>query len=188
MEIEMMQKAVFLDRDGTLIEEVNYLSRLEDLRFFPYTREALFSLKRAGFLLFVVTNQSGIGRGFFEESAMHGIHERIQSEMSGIIESFHFCPHLPEGGCICRKPKTGMIDAAVQNILIDRANSWFIGDKKLDIETGFNAGLRTALVKTGYGASHAAILDRSPNIIAENLGEAANAILRFPVAERSVNK
>lgn len=173
------QKAVFLDRDGTLIEEVDFLSRVEDLRLFPFTREALSRLRDAGYLLFVVTNQSGIGRGYFSESAVHSIHEKIQTEMAGAIEGFHFCPHLPAAGCRCRKPDTGMIEAAAREISIDIAESWMIGDKKIDIETGFNAGLRTALVKTGYGARHFSELTRMPDVAAENLGEAVDLILRF---------
>lgn len=178
MEIKLnQQKAVFLDRDGTLIEEVDHLSRIEDLRLFPFAPNALIRLRDAGYMLFVVTNQSGIGRGFFSETTMHEIHNRINAEMPGLIESFHFCPHLPDAGCICRKPNTGMIIEATTNIAIDLANSWMIGDKQIDIETGFNAGLRTALVKTGYGARQIAQLTCRPDIIAENLAEAADAIL-----------
>lgn len=182
------QKAVFLDRDGTLIEEVDHLSRIEDLRLFPFTRNALNRLRDAGYLLFVITNQSGIGRGYFSETTMHQIHDRINAEMPGLIEAFYFCPHIPESECNCRKPNIGMILEATKNIVIDLANSWMIGDKKIDIESGFNAGLRTALVKTGYGAGQIAQLTRPPDIIAENLEEAAKAILLYSQSERVVVK
>ena len=98
----MKQPAVFLDRDGTLIEEVNYLSRVEDLRLFPFTANAVKLLKDAGFLIIVVTNQSGIGRGIYTEADMHAVHEAIQAELSGAIDAFYFCPHLPDAGCKCR--------------------------------------------------------------------------------------
>src|SRR5918993_4362214 len=89
------QKAVFVDRDGTLIEEVNFLSRVEDLRVFPYTFEALRLLKDAGFVIVVVTNQSGIGRGIYDADAMKGIHSEMQTRLDGMIDAFYFCPHLP---------------------------------------------------------------------------------------------
>lgn len=178
----MKQKAIFLDRDGTVIEEVNFLSTVEETRLFPYTIEALKLFKKSGFLLFITTNQSGIARGYFDASAVNAIHEKIQNELKANdlkIESFHFCPHLPKAGCKCRKPNTGMLEQACANFEIDLSESWMIGDKKLDIEMGFNAGTKTALVKTGYGEKHQQELVRKPDIIAENLLEAASSIMRF---------
>ena len=170
------QKAVFIDRDGTLIEEVNYLSRLEDLRFFSFTREAIELFKDNDFLIIVVTNQSGIGRGMFNEAAMHLIHEKIRKDLGERLDRFYFCPHLPGGNCVCRKPKTGMIEAARADFAIDMENSWMIGDKAIDIETGFNAGIKTALVLTGYGREAVENLTNKPDLIAENLLEAAKVI------------
>ena len=172
----MKRPAVFLDRDGTLIEEVNYLSRVEDLRLFPFTANAVKLLKENGFLVIVVTNQSGIGRGIFDEASMHAIHEKIQSELSGAIDAFYFCPHLPCDGCKCRKPNTGMIEAAMADFDIDIENSWIVGDKKIDIETGRESGLRSALVLTGYGQHHKALLEILPEMFAEDLYEAARHI------------
>lgn len=171
-----MKPAVFIDRDGTLIEEVNFLSRLEDLRFFPFTDEAIRLLKENGFLIIVVTNQSGIGRKIFEESAMHEIHEKIQEELTEKLDQFYFCPHLPDAGCACRKPKLGMIETACTNFSVDLENSWIIGDKAIDVETGFNAGIKTALVLTGYGRKAIEALKRKPDVIAENLLEAVKLI------------
>ncbi len=168
------RKAAFIDRDGTLIEEVNFLSRLEDLRFFSYTAEAIRLLKASGFLIVVVTNQSGVGRGIFEESAMHEIHETIQADLE--LDAFYFCPHLPTDGCRCRKPNTGMIEQASQKFAIDLENSWMIGDKAIDIETGFNAKIKTALVLTGYGRDAARKLTRKPDVTAENLLQAVKLI------------
>lgn len=172
------QPAVFLDRDGTLIEEVNYLSRVEDLRLFPHTADAVKLLKDNGFLVIVVTNQSGIGRGIFDENSMHRIHEKIQSELAGSIDAFYFCPHLPCDGCKCRKPNFGMIESAMADFDIDLENSWMVGDKKIDVETGRSAGIKAALVLTGYGRQHQEIVNNMPEIISDDLGDAA-----FKIAE-----
>lgn len=173
----MKQPAVFVDRDGTLIEEVNYLSRVEDLRLFPFTANAVRLLKDSGFLVIVVTNQSGIGRGIYTEVEMHAIHEAIQSELSGAIDAFYFCPHLPDAGCICRKPRTGMIESAVADFDIDLSNSWMVGDKKSDVETGLLADIQNALVLTGYGAQHHLLLEHKPDILAPDLVRAAASIV-----------
>ena len=171
------QPAVFLDRDGTLIEEVNYLSRVEDLRLFPFTANAVRLLKESGFLVIVVTNQSGIGRGIYTEQAMHAIHEKIQSELSGAIDAFYFCPHLPCDGCNCRKPSIGMIESAMADFDIDLENSWMVGDKKIDVEVGKNANMQTALVLTGYGAQHQVTLEYIPKIVSDDLGDVAVSIV-----------
>ncbi|HEY0427682.1 MAG TPA: HAD family hydrolase [Pyrinomonadaceae bacterium] len=170
--------AVFIDRDGTLIKEVNFLSRVEDLRFFSFTAEAIELLKEKGFLIIVVTNQSGIARKIFAESAMHEIHEKIQEELTGKLDQFYFCPHLPTDGCDCRKPNVGMIETACANFAIDLENSWIIGDKAIDIETGFNAKIKTALVLTGYGQKALETLERKPDVVAENLLEAVKTITK----------
>ena len=169
--------AAFLDRDGTLVEEVNYLSRVEDLRVFPFTLEALTLLKDAGFLIIVMTNQSGIGRGIYTEEAMHSIHRQMDLELPGLIDEYHFCPHLPDAGCACRKPGTGMMEAAESTFAIDRKESWMVGDKLLDIEAGMNAGTHSALVKTGYGRSTAEKIVRAPDIIGENLLDVVRQIV-----------
>jgi D-glycero-D-manno-heptose 1,7-bisphosphate phosphatase len=173
------QKTVFIDRDGTLIEEVNFLHRIEDLRYFSFTDEAVKLLKEHGFLTIVVTNQSGIGRGIYTEDDMHAIHEQIQTDLTEKLDGFYFCPHLPDEGCTCRKPNLGMIEAAMRDFEIDLESSWIIGDKVLDAETGFNAKIKTALVLTGYGSKDVEKLERKPDIIAENLLEAVEGIIKF---------
>jgi D-glycero-D-manno-heptose 1,7-bisphosphate phosphatase len=175
----MAMPAVFIDRDGTLIEEVNYLSRVEDLRLFPETADAVNLLKDNGFLVIVVTNQSGIGRGIYDEPAMHAIHEQIQIELSGAIDAFYFCPHLPCDGCNCRKPGAGMIESAIADFDIDLAYSWIVGDKRSDVETGKIAGIRNALVLTGYGQMHKDTLEHIPEIIANDLAEVVESIIRL---------
>lgn len=179
----MKRPAVFLDRDGTLIEEVNYLSRVEDLRLFPFTADAIKSLKGAGFLVIVVTNQSGIGRGIYSEAEMHAVHESIQKELGGAIDAFYFCPHLPGDGCRCRKPGLGMIESATSDFEIDLDRSWMVGDKKIDVETGFAANLSTALVLTGYGRQDQMLLEASPKIISKDLGEFAVEITSLSAPE-----
>ena len=180
MNKELQHKpAVFIDRDGTLIEEVNFLARVEDLRIFAFTAKAIELLKARGFLVIVVTNQSGIGRKIYDEAAMNAIHERMQHSLGDAIDAFYFCPHLPDDGCRCRKPGLGMIDAARRDFDIDMSRSWMIGDKKIDVETGFNGGMRTAMVRTGYGSAHVAELERSPDIIAADLLNAVELLVRY---------
>jgi len=170
--------AVFIDRDGTLIEEVNFLSSVEDLHVFPYTADALRMLKENGFWIVVVTNQSGIGRGIYAESDMHVIHEAMQVELDGAIDAFYFCPHLPNEGCECRKPGLGMINFAQRDMPIDLERSWMIGDKRIDVETGQAAGIGSALVLTGYGLKHRNELRQAPDVVSENLLQAVERIVQ----------
>ena len=177
--VDSKQKTIFLDRDGTLNEDVDYLSRIEDLNVLPFTLPALKILKSGGYLLLVLTNQSGIGRGLYDERTLNSIHDEMQNRLGHIIDAFYHCPHLPNEGCSCRKPGLGMIEQANKDFDIDFENSWMIGDKALDIETGFAAGLMTALVRTGYGLYHESRLNRKPEFIAENVLEAAEKIVKF---------
>jgi D-glycero-D-manno-heptose 1,7-bisphosphate phosphatase len=175
--------AIFLDRDGTIVEEVNYLHRPEQMRLFAHTATALRSLRDAGYLLVVVTNQSGIGRGIYTENDMRRVHKAIQHELGDMIDGFYHCPHLPCDGCDCRKPGLKMIRDAERDLNIDLKRSWIVGDKKIDVETGKAAEMRTALVLTGYGRSHKDALKEHPDVIADHLGDAAKEILRLTSAE-----
>jgi len=168
--------AIFVDRDGTLIEEVNFLSRVEDLELFPFTAEAIGMFKDAGYLIIVVTNQSGIGREIYGESDMHAIHDAIQERLSNAIDGFYFCPHLPDHGCACRKPGLGMIESACSDFDIDLKNSWFVGDKALDVQTGLNAGISAAMVMTGYGREHREIIEYGALVIGDDLLDVAAQI------------
>lgn len=176
-EEEKKKPAVFLDRDGTLIEEVNYLHRVEDLRFFDYTDESVRLLKQAGYLVIIVTNQSGIGRGVYTEADMNNIHEAIQSQLTKKIDAFYFCPHVPDAGCACRKPNLGMVENAMKDFEIDLSQSWFVGDKEIDVLAGKNAGTRTAMVMTGYGKMEVRQLQEPPDIVAKTLLEAVQRII-----------
>ena len=157
-----MEKVIFLDRDGTLNEEVNYLHRKEDLVFLPGVPEALKAFKDQGYRLVVVTNQAGVARGYYTEDDVKELHRYMNELLAGQgvkIDAFYYCPHHPEHGigkykvrCHCRKPETGMFEMAEQDCAVDKASSWMIGDKLIDMEAGRNYGVRTVLVGTGYGA------------------------------------
>lgn len=156
-----MEKVVFLDRDGTLNEEVEYLHRPEDLRLLPGVEEGLSELKRQGFQLVVVTNQAGVARGYYTEEDVAALHCYLNSlleEKNAQIDHFFYCPHHPEHGtpryrkvCRCRKPNIGMFEKAEEFYDIDKAHSYMIGDKLLDTEAGRRYGVKTILVGTGYG-------------------------------------
>lgn len=173
---EQKRPAIFVDRDGTLVEEVNFLSSVDQLTVFPFVEEALQLLRSVGFLIVVVTNQSGIGRGIFTEADMHAVNREIDNRLAGLIDAFYFCPHLPVDHCRCRKPNTGMIEDAISDIPIDIANSWMIGDKEIDMLTGFNAGIKTAMVRTGYGAMHSKGMKRLPDLVVGDLRDAGRQI------------
>jgi len=183
--------AVFLDRDGTLCEEVGYVNHIDRVRLFPWTAEAVRKLNRAGVLVIVTTNQSGVGRGYFPEELVQRVHQKIALELAASdarLDAFYYCPHHPEASekayrkdCDCRKPRTGMLDEAAKRFHIDLKSSYVVGDSSRDMEMGFNAGVRTILVMTGYGRSNYENLRhrwrRQPDMIAENLLEAVEKIL-----------
>ncbi len=174
-------KAVFLDRDGTICEDVNYLSRPEQLKIFSFAAEAIQLLNEKNFLVILITNQSGIARGFFDGNALREIHEKLVlqlTEQNAKLDAIYFCPHNSVDNCACRKPKTGMIEQASEDFSIDLETSWMIGDKSIDVETGFNAGTKTALVMSGYGRKEIENMERKPNIAAKNLLFAVKEILK----------
>ena len=151
------RRAAFLDRDGVIIEDRGYVFREEELALLPGAAGALARLKRAGYLLIVVTNQSGIARGYFAEADMHRLHDGLQRALQralgpdAAIDAFYFCPHHPAGtvaelaiACPCRKPRPGMIERALAEWPIDRDDSFMVGDKASDVEAGLGAGLGAA--------------------------------------------
>jgi len=150
---------LLLDRDGTIIQERHYLSRPEDVELLPAAASSLKRLNKAGFRLFLLSNQSGIGRGYFTESDLKAVRARLEQLLapSGVAfrEQLH-CPHAPKEGCSCRKPHTGMWDALREQLGLRAEKSLIVGDKMADVELGKNAGLAaTVLVLTGHGASEA---------------------------------
>ncbi|MCP4751791.1 MAG: HAD family hydrolase [Proteobacteria bacterium] len=158
------QRAVFLDRDGVLIRDVHYLSDLKDVEFYPDVPEGLRVLKKCGFKLIMVTNQSGVARGFFTEEFVHRVYEEMNRHLdrSGIqLDALYYCPHHPHGKppydveCSCRKPSPGMIRQAVQDHNIETGQSYMIGDKRCDVELAVNSKLSGILLETGYGRQDA---------------------------------
>ena len=149
-----MKPAVFIDRDGTLIDDIGYLADPDGLSFYPGIPEALRRLQDEGYLIVVVTNQSGIGRGYFsEETALAVNHAmlRLLREKGVQVAAIYFCPHHPDDGCSCRKPGQLMIHRALKDLDIDSSISWIVGDIDKDIWAGINAGIRPILVETGKG-------------------------------------
>ncbi|MBL8023928.1 MAG: D-glycero-beta-D-manno-heptose 1,7-bisphosphate 7-phosphatase [Elusimicrobia bacterium] len=150
----MRGPAVFLDRDGTLNVEKDYVYRYEDWEWVPGAVDGLRDLIGLGFRLVVVSNQSGIARGYFGVSDVQALHHRVAQELreKGIeLAGFYFCPHGPGGGCDCRKPAPGLLLRAAQDLGIDLHRSFMVGDKASDVEAGQRAGVHPLLVETGYG-------------------------------------
>ena len=185
-----MRSAVFLDRDGTLAEEAGYLSSLERLHIFPYAIDAVRLLNRAGFVIVVITNQAGIARGIIKETFVGETHAHIAqrfAEGGARIDAFYYCPHHPKGivegfigACDCRKPQPGMLRRAADDLDLDLASSFVVGDALRDVEAGKAVGARAVLVRTGYGATEYARPDRhvEPDAIVDNLMGAVAWILR----------
>ncbi len=143
------RKAVFVDRDGTLNVNIDYLDDPAGYQLYPGAAEGLRLLREKGFLIVVVTNQSGIGRGFFDENALGRIHDRMRADLArggASIDGLYFCPHTPGDKCSCRKPGTAMFERAIREHGIDPARSFVIGDMKVDVEAGKKIGAKTALV------------------------------------------
>lgn len=160
------QPAVFFDRDGTLMEEVGYCADPRQVRLYPGVPAALRELKAAGFLNFILTNQSGISRGYFTEAQYHAVQARVLAEIGpGLIDACYFCPDAPGMPSGCRKPEPGMVFQAARDFPIDLPRSYFIGDKTADIECGRRAGTHTILVMTGYGPQQTCTPDwRAPDV------------------------
>lgn len=187
-----MDKVIFLDRDGTINEEVNYLYKTEDLKLFPQVPQAIKSLRDMGFKIVVVTNQAGVARGYYSCSDVEHLHDYLnkQLEKDGAwIDRFFYCPHHPVHGigaykkaCSCRKPGIGMFEMAEQEYSIDKEHSYMIGDKLIDVEAGKQFGIHGILVGTGYGgAIHQQQIEDQGEIIydfyAKTLMDAAGYII-----------
>ncbi|SNR88374.1 D-glycero-alpha-D-manno-heptose-1,7-bisphosphate 7-phosphatase [Desulfurobacterium atlanticum] len=145
-----MKKAIFLDRDNTLIEDEGYIHEPEKVKLLPTVGEGLKLLKEKGFLLIVVSNQSGIGRGYFKEEDFHAVNKKLNSllkeNFNVEIDDFFFCPHKPDDNCLCRKPKTLLFKKAAEKWKINISESFMIGDKEIDVEAGKNAGCKRSFL------------------------------------------
>jgi D-glycero-D-manno-heptose 1,7-bisphosphate phosphatase len=187
----MSNRAIFLDRDGTLNEEVGYIAEFGQFRLFGFAAEAVGLINEAGWRAIVVTNQSGVARGCFSEEFLRQVHEQMTDSLrqqGARIDAVYYCPHHPELGqppyrrdCDCRKPKPGLIEKAAKDFNLDLARCFVIGDRYRDVEMGHAAGTRGVMVMTGFGReeyeSQHGQWPRQPEFIAENVLEAVRWIL-----------
>jgi D-glycero-D-manno-heptose 1,7-bisphosphate phosphatase len=185
----MGDAAVFVDRDGTLIEEVGYLDRPERLELYPWTIDAVRALNRAGLRVILVSNQSGVARGFFTEQVVEDVHRQLASmlEAGGArIDAYYYCPHHRDGkvpryaiDCDCRKPRRGLVDRAAREFGIDPEGSYTIGDRWFDVALARTVGAQGVLVRTGYGASEETRLPDGlhADAVVDNLIGAASWVL-----------
>jgi D-glycero-D-manno-heptose 1,7-bisphosphate phosphatase len=190
-----MKKAIFIDRDGTLIHEVGYLKMINDLRFTVRAVQALEIFHELGYLNIVITNQSAVARGILSPKELNKIHQRMKTlarEERGTIDAIYFCPHLAEGRiapynveCDCRKPKPGMLLRAAEKFRLDLAQCYMIGDKPADLELAANAGVKPVLVLTGYGAATRESLTAEVPVF-ENLFEFARSLKASASAQDDV--
>ncbi|MCL0091674.1 D-glycero-beta-D-manno-heptose 1,7-bisphosphate 7-phosphatase [Dehalococcoidales bacterium] len=173
----MGKRAVFLDRDGTIARDVHYCRRVEDFELLPTVAEAIRLLNTNSLKVVVITNQSGIARGYFTEEILAQIHDKMKQELAkdgAWVDAIYYCPHHPDDGCECRKPKTGLFLRAARELDIDLSRSFVVGDMQMDIDAGRALGSKTVLVTTG---PQGGIVD-PPDYTAGSLLEAAEWILK----------
>jgi D-glycero-D-manno-heptose 1,7-bisphosphate phosphatase len=188
--VSQREVAAFLDRDGTIIEEVGYLDRPERIELFPWTIDAIRTLNRAGIRVVMISNQSGVARGFFDEATVDTIHRRLAAMLQtggAVIDAYYYCPHHPHGtvpaytcACECRKPAAGLVERAVRELGVDPRRSFTVGDRWLDIGLARTVGARGVLVRTGYGRLEEArpAADVRADAVVNNLIEAVGWMLR----------
>ncbi len=186
--------AVFLDRDGTINEDVNFLSSPEQVVLIDGSVEAIKEMNKLGLKIIVFTNQSGIARGYFTEDDLHKIHSRLDellSQSGAWIDAYYYCPHHPTEGngeykveCECRKPKDGMLQRASREQNIDLKKSFVVGDRCVDIKAGKTAGATTILVLTGYGRQEYEKCKNEPDFVAKDLKEAVEIIKKCLMEKR----
>lgn len=170
---------VLLDRDGTIIREKNYLASPDEVELLPGAARGLRRLQQAGYGLIVITNQSGVGRGYLTEEALSQIHWTLEKALGdkGVrLDAIYYCPHTPEDNCACRKPKTEMAERAAARFAFNVEDAVVIGDKPCDIELGQRCGNRTILVRTGYGRQYERA-ELKADFVCDDLMAAADALL-----------
>lgn len=181
------KKAVFIDKDGTLIHDVPYNVDPRRITLYPDAGNSLQRLKDLGYLLIVVSNQSGVSRGIFPRIALDQVSEKVQDLLSEYliqIDDFYYCPHDSRDKCECRKPKPGMLLRAARRHRLDLTESWMIGDILNDVEAGNRAGCRTILLENGNETEWSPGLCRTPQFVVKNLTEAADIIEGLTAMER----
>jgi len=179
LDSKQLQRFAILDRDGTIIEERNYLSDPDQVKLIPGAAEALRGMREDGLGLTVVTNQSGVARGYFDLARLYEINQRMYQllEIEGVyLDSIYFCPHTPDDACNCRKPKPGMIEQAAKELNFDPTQCLVVGDRETDIELGQNVGATTFLVATGYGAETNSKQLAQPDYLVNDLLEASQVM------------
>jgi D-glycero-D-manno-heptose 1,7-bisphosphate phosphatase len=177
-------RAIFMDRDGTVSEEVGYMYHAGLYRPFPWAGEAIKKINDSGIKAILITNQSGIGRGYFKEATVHEVHNILQHELlrwEARLDAIYFCPHVPDARCDCRKPKPGMLLRAARELEIDLDGSFMVGDRYTDVRAAHSVGVRSVLVCSGDGveemAKYAGLPGPQPTFVADNLLHAVDAIL-----------
>ena len=187
----MPEIAVFIDRDGTISEEVGYINHLSRFQIYPWSPQAVSALNRNGLKAILVTNQAGVARGYFTEDLVIQVHEKLRQELAKAdahLDAIYYCPHHPSVGtepyrqsCNCRKPKPGMLLRAAKDLGVDLSRSFMVGDRYSDIELAQNAGTRSILVLSGYGRGEYEYQRQNwtaqPDWIANNLLEATQIVL-----------
>jgi D-glycero-D-manno-heptose 1,7-bisphosphate phosphatase len=171
-----------LDRDGTIIVERNYLSDPDRVELIPGVAGGLRRLIALGLGLVVVTNQSAVGRGFFDRARLDLIHGRMQELLAAesvVLDGIYVCPHTPEDACQCRKPRPGLLEQAARELHFDATHSFVIGDKACDMDLGRSAGATTFLVRTGYGAQLAAAGPVAADFVVNDVAGAAEIVARL---------
>ncbi len=182
------RKYVLLDRDGTIIREKNYLASPTEIELLPGAASGLRAMQDAGYRLIVITNQSGVGRGYLSEAILRDVHTRLRADLDAYgvqLDEIFYCIHTPEDQCSCRKPRTGMVERAVATFRFDPAEAVLVGDKPCDIELGRRCGMTTFLVRTGYGRECEAA-GLQADYVCDDLASAAN-ILLSNVQKETVN-
>jgi D-glycero-D-manno-heptose 1,7-bisphosphate phosphatase len=188
----LINRAIFIDRDGTLNEEVGYITDPAQFRLFDFAAEAVRKVNEAGWLAIALTNQSGVARGYFTEEFLRGIHQSMEESLrsqGARLDAIYYCAHHPEFGaapyrrdCECRKPKPGLIERAVRDFALDPAECFVIGDRYRDVEMGHSGGARSVMVMTGHGreeyASEHRDWPRQPEYVAADLLDAVQWVLR----------
>ena len=174
------KRYVVLDRDGTIIVEKHYLSTPEEVELLPGAVSGLYQLYENGFGIVIMTNQSGIQRGYFTLEQVQEIHKYLEKilKKEGIrVDGIYICPHLPEEGCLCRKPNTGLMVQAVSKLFFNPKEAFVLGDKPYDIEFGKRAGSTAILLRTGYGKETEKEKTVVPDYVCDDLEEAAGIII-----------
>jgi D-glycero-D-manno-heptose 1,7-bisphosphate phosphatase len=193
-----MERAVFVDRDGVISEEVGYIGDSEDFRLIPHSAEAVKLINQSGLKIIAITNQSGVARGYFSEEMLGHIHrkmEKLLSDQGAFLDGIYYCPHHPEATvqayrmeCDCRKPATGLLIQASKEHSIDVSSSYLVGDKRTDIECAHRAGAKGILVLTGYGKDELrkfnSAASEQPEYVAADLLDAVQWIIKDKTSEK----